>query len=702
MHAEDFGMGSVSVVVPESASSAASTWIVWYSVPRSAILRLHAYLRHALGEVEDDGDNDDDGNDDDGNGDGGAGEDGGGGDEDEGVAPGSNPRGCGVGVVDSSGRSTSRSQHDSDLRGRYSLTCMDDRQLWADPAGIAAWNSKRRQSDRVIVHRHVQSPGEYFVADYGAVRWGISLGVCWLVSTPYAFPEWREAARETDRNYRRLESASGCERRATCVPNFSTWDAELLSIDSLLRVESPEEERVEVEKKRVGVGNTQVGERVSDEQASEEGEKDHGPVAGAAAAAAAAAAAVVVAAATAAATAATTAAATCPAATSRAAVTAVAVGAEVAADVVEVAAVVVDDVKGGARTEAKARRRAAPGPTPEPAPGSTQQCRVVVSAKIKLGAEAGAVDRTGAAMLSGSVEGGGARAVHPSQSQTVAVPPGQSETTEVPPGQSHSAAIPLGQSETAMVYGSVKSRTSKDSSNKKRREARDADARCAAVAAAAAVAVAPDSHWTRGARAVPRSQSQTAAAPPGQPGTAAVPPGQSEATAGAGAATAPTLTATDENAGEHVGRCTHGHGGADGKGDANMDIDVDLNLDPNLDPNIDPNIAPIFDPTFEVDEDVDTSDQVDVAADVDMATEAATYADIDVSDHEVQETKEGDTCVVVSTRIDDGLVDGMEVSVEASISCMEDSLDPEPGPGRGPELDDLVQKNEVDEVEHRT
>ena len=181
MRMEDHGMGSSTLVVTESVAAAASTWVVWYSVPRRAIAKLHAYLKHALIDEDESG------------------------------------------------------------RVEYTTSVLQDQRLWADPAGIAKWNAKRRHKERIPLFRHVQSPGEHFVTDYGAVRWGVVLGPCWLVSVPFAFPEWRDAAREVDRHLSRLESSFGCKRHVKSVPKFTEWDQELLSLNHLMRKDDAEE-----------------------------------------------------------------------------------------------------------------------------------------------------------------------------------------------------------------------------------------------------------------------------------------------------------------------------------------------------------------------------------------------------------------------------------------------------------------------------
>jgi hypothetical protein len=66
--------------------------------------------------------------------------------------------------------------------------------MWIDPYVVGAWRSGRGEA--VPVYRTVQGPGEYVLTDYGAVHWGVNLGVGWKAAVNFAFPGWLKSARE--------------------------------------------------------------------------------------------------------------------------------------------------------------------------------------------------------------------------------------------------------------------------------------------------------------------------------------------------------------------------------------------------------------------------------------------------------------------------------------------------------------------------
>jgi len=80
----------------------------------------------------------------------------------------------------------------------YQLDCLEKRRLWVDPNVVAAWRSPDGRC--IPVFRTVQCPGDYVLTDYGAVHWGINLGVGWKAAVNFAFPCWLQvrAARRSD------------------------------------------------------------------------------------------------------------------------------------------------------------------------------------------------------------------------------------------------------------------------------------------------------------------------------------------------------------------------------------------------------------------------------------------------------------------------------------------------------------------------
>jgi hypothetical protein len=118
------GLGAVISLAIDNAKTNPKAWMVWYTVPGRGAGNLKRYLRDTIDASQ---------------------------------------RGSGCG--------TSRSAL-----------------LWADPSAITAWNSRRDVTvtdDRVPLFRHVQAPGEFMAFEPGAVRWGVSLGVCWTATAPY-------------------------------------------------------------------------------------------------------------------------------------------------------------------------------------------------------------------------------------------------------------------------------------------------------------------------------------------------------------------------------------------------------------------------------------------------------------------------------------------------------------------------------------
>ena len=229
-------MGATIAVVSESARAAANACVVWYTVPRESVPRLHAYLRRALDDAAEDETSDP-------------------------TDEGSNP----ADERDAADEADARFGDPPPLRYRTAL--VDAGSLWIDPAGVARWNASRgRSSDRVALHRHAQRAGEHLVLDHGAVRWGIVLGACWLTSAPYAFARgWCARAREVDAAYRRLElagpppgklgdGAEYGERHPTGVPAVMGRDAskkrkKLFSPETIKNAAAEKKAKAEAEKK---------------------------------------------------------------------------------------------------------------------------------------------------------------------------------------------------------------------------------------------------------------------------------------------------------------------------------------------------------------------------------------------------------------------------------------------------------------------
>ena len=236
VRAEPRGLGATIAVVSESARAAANACVVWYTVPRESVPRLHAYLRRALDDAAEDETSDP-------------------------TDEGSNP----ADERDAADEADARFGDPPPLRYRTAL--VDAGSLWIDPAGVARWNASRgRSSDRVALHRHAQRAGEHLVIDHGAVRWGIVLGACWLTSAPYAFARgWCARAREVDAAYRRLElagpppgklgdGAEYGERHPTGVPAVMGRDAskkrkKLFSPETIKNAAAEKKAKAEAEKK---------------------------------------------------------------------------------------------------------------------------------------------------------------------------------------------------------------------------------------------------------------------------------------------------------------------------------------------------------------------------------------------------------------------------------------------------------------------
>ncbi|KAK3275273.1 hypothetical protein CYMTET_16582 [Cymbomonas tetramitiformis] len=102
----------------------------------------------------------------------------------------------------------------------YNLKCLEARSLWLDPEEVAAWKSS--EGLHIPVYRHVQSPGDYIVTDYGAVHWGINLGVGWKAALNFAFPGWSMAAAEVHETYKKLEKKHGMRRHFRSAPDFDS------------------------------------------------------------------------------------------------------------------------------------------------------------------------------------------------------------------------------------------------------------------------------------------------------------------------------------------------------------------------------------------------------------------------------------------------------------------------------------------------
>ena len=108
------------------------------------------------------------------------------------------------------------------LGDKYSLDCLEQRKLWLDPESVAAWRGLRGQ--QITVYHHLQGPSEYVVTDYGAVHWGVNIGVGWKAAVNFAFCDWRKAAQDIHTVYRDLELRTGEVRNYRCVPDFDMVD----------------------------------------------------------------------------------------------------------------------------------------------------------------------------------------------------------------------------------------------------------------------------------------------------------------------------------------------------------------------------------------------------------------------------------------------------------------------------------------------
>ena len=86
----------------------------------------------------------------------------------------------------------------------------------------AAWRGLRGQ--QITVYHHLQGPSEYVVTDYGAVHWGVNIGVGWKAAVNFAFCDWRKAAQDIHTVYRDLELRTGEVRNYRCVPDFDMVD----------------------------------------------------------------------------------------------------------------------------------------------------------------------------------------------------------------------------------------------------------------------------------------------------------------------------------------------------------------------------------------------------------------------------------------------------------------------------------------------
>jgi len=109
------------------------------------------------------------------------------------------------------------------IRGEaYTINCLEDRHIWPDPKRVAAWNETRQREGKpqLRVHRHVQGPGEYVITDYGAVHWGVNLGVGWKSAVNFACEEWHAAAQQVDAVYTELERKTGATRHSRTCPRL--------------------------------------------------------------------------------------------------------------------------------------------------------------------------------------------------------------------------------------------------------------------------------------------------------------------------------------------------------------------------------------------------------------------------------------------------------------------------------------------------
>mmetsp|Transcript_3348 Transcript_3348/g.6588 ORF Transcript_3348/g.6588 Transcript_3348/m.6588 type:complete len:176 (-) Transcript_3348:316-843(-) len=104
------------------------------------------------------------------------------------------------------------------LGSHYRLDCLEGRRIWVDPMIISKWRSGDGRA--VPVYRTVQGPGDYVLTDYGAVHWGVNLGVGWKAAVNFAFRNWLAAAKEVDCQIQQVEKITGMERHFRSVPNF--------------------------------------------------------------------------------------------------------------------------------------------------------------------------------------------------------------------------------------------------------------------------------------------------------------------------------------------------------------------------------------------------------------------------------------------------------------------------------------------------
>ena len=115
------------------------------------------------------------------------------------------------------------------LGDEYSLDCLEKRKLWLDPESVAAWQGYEGQ--QITVYHHLQGPSEYILTDYGAVHWGVNLGVGWKAAVNFAFRDWRKAAQSIHCVYRNLELSAGVKRNYRCVPDFDMIERKELQSD---------------------------------------------------------------------------------------------------------------------------------------------------------------------------------------------------------------------------------------------------------------------------------------------------------------------------------------------------------------------------------------------------------------------------------------------------------------------------------------
>jgi len=103
----------------------------------------------------------------------------------------------------------------------YTVDVLEMRRLWLDPLRIEEWNRARKTNEgKIRVYRHVQRAGDYVVTDYGSVHWGVNLGDGWKAAVNFAYMNWKNAAEEVDKVYKRLEDETGMSRHHRCCPKF--------------------------------------------------------------------------------------------------------------------------------------------------------------------------------------------------------------------------------------------------------------------------------------------------------------------------------------------------------------------------------------------------------------------------------------------------------------------------------------------------